>query len=72
VGGVRSQVLAVRLTALFDTQASAVGYMLPTQIHLAISILRLDGHINIAKATHHTARQPDRPLAMINRVAGET
>ena len=26
---------------------------------------------NIAKATRHTAR-PDRPLAMINRVAGET
>jgi predicted transposase YbfD/YdcC len=40
--------------------------------NLAISILRLDGHTNIAAATRHTARQPDRPLAVINRVAGET
>jgi predicted transposase YbfD/YdcC len=40
--------------------------------NLAISILRLDGHPNIAKATRHTARRPDRPLAIINRVAGET
>jgi predicted transposase YbfD/YdcC len=39
--------------------------------NLAISILRLDGHANIAKAARHTARRPARPLAMINRVAGE-
>ena len=40
--------------------------------NLAISVLRLDGHTNIAKATRHNGRQPDRPLAMINRVSGET
>jgi predicted transposase YbfD/YdcC len=40
--------------------------------NLAISIVRLDGHTNIAKATRHNARRPARPLAMINRVAGET
>jgi predicted transposase YbfD/YdcC len=40
--------------------------------NLSISILRLDGHTNIAATTRHIARKPDRPLAMINRVAGET
>lgn len=47
-------------------------HTMATLRNLAISILRLDGHTNIAKATRHTARRPDRPLAMINRVAGET
>jgi hypothetical protein len=31
-----------------------------------------DGHTNIAAATRRTARAPDRPLAMINRVATQT
>ena len=47
-------------------------HTMATLRNLAISILRLDGHTNIAKATRYTARRPARPLAMINRVAGET
>ena len=38
-------------------------HTMATLRNLAISILRLDGHTNIAKATRHTARRPARPLA---------
>jgi hypothetical protein len=40
--------------------------------NFAIGIIRLDGHTNIAAATRRTARAPDRPLAMINRVETKT
>jgi hypothetical protein len=32
---------------------------------LAISILRLDGHTNIAAASHHHARPPQRTLKLL-------
>jgi hypothetical protein len=32
---------------------------------LAISLLRLDGHINIAAANRHHARDPQRTLALL-------
>jgi hypothetical protein len=33
--------------------------------HLAISLLRLDGHINIAAANRHHARDPQRTLKLL-------
>jgi hypothetical protein len=33
--------------------------------NLAIGILRLAGHINIAKALRHNARSPERPLQLL-------
>jgi hypothetical protein len=34
--------------------------------NLAISILRLNGHTNIAAGLRYAARKPDRPLTMIH------
>jgi hypothetical protein len=31
----------------------------------AISVLRLDGHDNIAKTLHHNARSPHRPVKLL-------
>jgi hypothetical protein len=35
---------------------------------LAISLLRLDGHINIAAANRHNARDPRRTLMLLQTV----
>jgi hypothetical protein len=40
--------------------------------NLAISVLRLNGHTNIAAGLRYTARKPDRPLTMINNIAATT
>jgi hypothetical protein len=40
--------------------------------NLAISILRLTGHTNIARALRHTARQPDRAIHLATTTATTT
>jgi predicted transposase YbfD/YdcC len=47
-------------------------HIMATLRNLAISVLRLNGHSNIAAGLRYAARKPDRPLTMINNICKTT